>query len=190
MANRVLDVVNERQSDGIVTLIGHSAGGFVVWEAAQKFVDAGRQVRVVLLDTTFVPRTPRIGLNVWGPAPSDLSRLRTFTRACRSRRHGLRLMISSFRTGRPRADQRRYETFLLIMARALQRSELRKARFPALYLASENPTDLDAWKAVDPELEIRIVEGDHSTMLLRPNIDRVLIEVKEWIDRTIDPGRN
>jgi hypothetical protein len=34
------------------------------------------------------------------------------------------------------------------------------------------------------------VEGDHSTMLLRPNIDRVLIEVKEWIDRTIDPGRN
>jgi acyl-coenzyme A synthetase/AMP-(fatty) acid ligase/thioesterase domain-containing protein len=190
MANRVLDVVNERQSDGIVTLIGHSAGGFVVWEAAQKFVDAGRQVRVVLLDTTFVPRTPRIGLNVWGPAPSGLSRLRTFTRAYRSRRHGLRLMILSFRTGRPRADQRRYEAFQLIMARALQRSELRKARFPALYLAAENPTDLDAWKAVDPELEIRIVEGDHSTMLLRPNIDRVLIEVKEWIDRTIDPGRN
>ena len=198
MARRVLAAIDERQPSGTVTLVGQSSGGFVAWEVAQRLVDRGRDARVVLLDTGFVPSGVRLGLNIWRPPAPGMNRFRRFTRSCRSRVAGLKQRRIEFRPGPPRADKSRYFAFQLIMARASRRYEPASARFPVLFLEAtgNDPTDpnvhlpdLDRWKSLTSNLTILPVEGDHLTMVDAPNGQRMALLITEWIDTCADVGK-
>ena len=190
MAGRILAAVDDLQPSGVVTLLGYSAGGFVAWETAQRLVDAGRDVRVVMIDAIFTPRSISLGLNIWQPPPPGTPRLRRFTRACRSRFAGLKDRWREFRPGPPQADVLRYRALTHIMTRAVRRYEPAPSRFPVLFLAAEkrsdfrpsaDSSDLDRWRARADNMTIVSTAGDHLTMLDGPNAASVAAAITEWI---------
>lgn len=142
-ARRLVAVVTERQPDGDVTLIGHSAGGAVAYEAAARLQAAGRGVRVVLLDA-------RIGRDGHGERRLRRAALRGATRW---------LPASWF------PPERRMRGYYLIGGHAQQRYAPSATDVPTTLLAVSGSTAAAAWAAAGVPVETAQIGGDHLTML-------------------------
>jgi acyl-coenzyme A synthetase/AMP-(fatty) acid ligase/thioesterase domain-containing protein len=182
MANRVSVAANERQPTGTITLLGHSAGGFVAWEAAQQLAQRGRHVRVVMIDTHFVSKKINLRGTDWGPAPPGTGRMQRAMRAARLRTSSLKRRWWERHPGGPRADTLRYIAFKHVMVRALHRYRPTPAQFAVLYLAAGKHSNAGQWSGLAENLTITNIHGDHFTMLENPNVADVASAISRWID--------
>ena len=188
MAQRVVSAVDERQPTGTITLLGHSAGGFVAWEAAQQLAQRGRHVRVVMIDTHFVSKKINLRGTDWGPAPPGTGRMQRAMRSARLRASALKRRWWEQRPGPPRADTLRYIAFKHVLVRALHRYRPRPARFPILYLAAGKHSNAGQWSGLVENLTITNIAGDHFTMLENPNVADVALAITQWIDSPAGSG--
>ena len=173
--------------DGPVTLIGHSLGGVIAYEVAQRLSATGREVRLVMIDAVLDPAGLRVG--AVGPAtPSGRPRRGVLRRAARaavrSPRSLVRRLITGARVrvrvrwpGPPTGSTTRYEAFILIGGQAIRGYRPASPTFSVLHLHIASAAAARDW-AQTVDLTSAVVPGDHFTVLKPPNVALVAERVR------------
>lgn len=179
-ARRVVAAADELRPEGTVTLLGHSAGAAIAYEAAQQLLEAGRGVVVVLLDPAFSPDTAPMGptrRRRWWRLP-----LRALLRPPRSRDE-IRFRLYARWPGPPVNDPRRYRAFHLIGSHAAGCYRPAPARFPVLWIDAVD-SQVDAARSVEigsgGSIRRTSVSGDHISMLHPPHVAAVVAQLRQF----------
>jgi acyl-coenzyme A synthetase/AMP-(fatty) acid ligase/aryl carrier-like protein len=184
-ATRVAAEARELCPEGILGLMGHSAGAAVAFEAAQQLHDSGRTVAVALLDPAFsegpILSTASHRRPWWRRLPLRPGFLRNPPRSWDE----LRFRLYARWPGRPVNDPRRYRAFHLIGTHAASLYRLRAARFPVLWVSA---ADSDVGCAQSLEVEpggwIRrvTVPGDHLSIFDPPFVEALVEQLDEFLN--------
>lgn len=176
--------------EGILTLMGHSAGAVVALEAAQQLHDSGRPVVVALLDPALSdglvvePVSP--SRPWWRRPPLRPGPLRQLPRSWGE----LRFRLYARWPGRPVNDPRRYRAFHLIGTHAVSQYRPAAVRFPVLWISAAD-SDIGCAQSleVDPGGWIRrvTVPGDHLSIFRVPHVERLVAELGGFLD-IVMPG--
>jgi len=183
-AMRAVHEIEHRQPEGRLVVAGHSAAGAIAVEAARELARRGRAVHAVLLDTPAPApdgargrsRRERISAHLAGRTVPEV------LRATVRRAHAERIAVHP---GRPtRVTSVRYRAFTLITARALRRHRTVPVTFPVTLLHTAEMRHPDRWHGLAGELDLRLVEGDHLTMLQPPHATGLA----DQLAAVLDPG--
>lgn len=175
-----------------VVLAGHSAGGAIAFEAARHLAQAGRSVRLVLLDASLrAGRAADEGVRrtaiAAGNDPGMLERLRsrsiaaTASAAMGRARVGLEMRFP----GPPSVSTRRYDAFVRISTRAQRRYVPTLADVPTTLLFVDGSRAAGTWSPYIPDLEALRVDGDHGSMLLPPHVRDVATHVRDVLRQAV-----
>lgn len=185
MAQRVVATVQELQPVGVLRIVGYSAGGHLAWEASRRLEEMGRQVRLIVIDSSFARETERRGQvrieQRSNPSPK-LSLSERLRRYLRWRKSQFVRRYRRLHPGRPRVNELRYLAFLDIMVRALNYYEPQPVNFPVLYLASQERSDLESWNLLADDFTLQRMAGDHYSMLKAPHVAAVASAISEWMN--------
>ena len=188
-ATRVAAEARELRPEGILVLMGHSAGAAVAFDAAQQLHDSGRTVAVALLDPAFSEgpmRGPASHRRPWWRRLSlRLGLLRQPPRSWDE----LRFRLYARWPGRPVNDPRRYRAFHLIGTHAASLYRPLAARFPVLWVsAADSDVGCAQSMEVDPGGWIRrvTVPGGHLSIFGAPHVEELIEQLDGFLDTVMN----
>jgi hypothetical protein len=91
--------------------------------------------------------------------------------------------------GPPRSDRVRYRAFQQIQIAFNDAYDPAPSTFPATLVTVEGSDALHRCGELMPELDVRVIGGDHNTMLLPPHIDEIAEIVAAAADNRFASGR-
>jgi acyl-coenzyme A synthetase/AMP-(fatty) acid ligase/thioesterase domain-containing protein len=184
-AAHVADEIGARLGpDDPCVLLGYSGSGPVAYEAAQQMHTDGRRVHLILLDTAPSMRR-RSSAEAATPAARDEVETRpvgirsasakelpgAVLRSVRFRRRALRLKRLARDPGPPSFDADRYLAFKRIQGDAGRAYEPAPAQFATTLIHVEDNGDVvNRCQQLIPDLTVRVVGGNHKTMLVPPEV--------------------
>jgi thioesterase domain-containing protein len=192
MAAQYLAAMRQVQPHGPYLLGGYSGGGVVAYEMAQRLQADGEEVRFLGFLDTFCPVQPNrpkqpllrtvFGRPAWWPGfefAAKRAKLRWHTRLGQAVPHDLREFAL-------------YDNFSAAQAKYRPKPY---AGSVALWMADEMDPSF-AWIGADlgwapyvtGELEIHQIPGTHQTLVLEPNVQLVVAELRAALDRAASRG--
>ena len=154
--------------DGPILVIGHSYGGVVANDVARVLTSRGREVRLVLLDTSgsserrrfdpqyFVRRRIPRPLYVFRPLWSLLRRTDSFRRP---------------------GSLRRYTAFYVAGARQTARHPLAAFEGPTLLVRAASSVEHARWPSAD-DTQTVVVPGEHNSIVKPPDVAPVVLHAR------------
>jgi len=191
MAEHAREEVEARLGpDDPCLLVGYSASGTVAYETAQQMHAAGRPVHLMLLDA--VPGRPGNRSSYdRGVTVRSASRRELPAAVARSLQYRWELMpVLWFERvpGAPRHyNPARYRAFARILSRASRSYEPLPAAFPTTLVHIGKDDLVARAEALVPNLSLVMVDGDHFTMLLMPEVLNLAAVVAAWADAAALP---
>ena len=191
-ADRYAASILERHPGGPYFFVGHSLGGAFALELAQRLLESGYgPVAVTLLDSR--PTGSRHERAVVRNLPL-LRLLQTSDASSGSGLQSLMLLLASIERAVQRGDLPPGLDSLAVLQQLSAAECLvgREYGFPVLLLRAETglPSDVTndeddfGWNAhCRGAFDVRLVPGDHSTMLTPPNVSVVADRLEDWLDR-------
>jgi len=99
--------------------------------------------------------------------------------------HGVRQRWFERYPGKPRFDRDRYRGFRRIVGKAARAYDPAPAEFPATLVHVKDQELVARTELLIPGLTVRMVGGDHITMLELPEVMNLATEVTAWSDRAL-----
>jgi thioesterase domain-containing protein len=178
-------------------MVGYSASATVAYEAAQQMHAAGRRVHLLLLDGSPARRAGQWNEVIDRFEEPYRSKEVTIREASRSelpaavmrslayRWHAVRRLRFERYPGRPRFDRDRYRGFRRILGKASRAYEPARAAFPTTLIHVGDEDVVARTKLFISDLSVKVVGGDHVTMLELPEVANLAAEVAAWSDRAL-----
>lgn len=201
-ARRALVEIRRVQPHGPYRLMGHSFGGMVAYEVAQRLTAAGEQVAVLGLIDTFLPESAmdelaitgqfgrlveRQPTGVWArvyrtvvpvsePSLQGTSRARAFVRLARARTAGLIRY----------KGQQQFDTFFYQSVLAGKNYAAKPYAGRAVVVTGDgNPNDEAAWRRLlIGEMRNERVSGEHSALMREPHVAALASVLLQELDET------
>ena len=174
-ATSALAVLRETRPSGPVVLAGHSAGGVIAYEVAQRLRRDGRQVDVIVFDSLHrrlarqeAMATRTLPERLWARRPSALLR---GVRRRADRRAALRGL------GAPTGTPERYRAMYTLGRGAVARYTPLPATFPVVLYQATGSSAARVWQRLVPDLRVVDCDGDHLSMLEPPHVERLATDL-------------
>jgi thioesterase domain-containing protein len=202
-ARRALVEIRRVQPHGPYRLVGHSFGGMVAYELAQRLAAAGEEVAVLGLIDTFLPESAMDELaitgqfgrleergptTVWARAYRAIvpvseaslqgtTRSRAFVRLARARTAGL----IRYR------GQQQFDTFFYQSVLAGKNYAAKPYAGRAVVITGDgNPNDESAWRRLlTGDLRAEHVTGEHSALMREPHVAALASVLLQELEETV-----
>lgn len=167
------------------TVLGYSAGGPLSYELARRLRDTGRDVHLVLLDTTpWHPKTRRLLL----PDPARPPERDTLAARLRRLPQSLTRRWFLLRPGPPRHHRLRYDAFSLMLKRATAGYRPERVPFDAtLVHRADTRAFVGATAPLVGSLRSIEVDGDHFSMLHPPHHAPIVDAIRVVVEGDASP---
>ena len=194
LVDHYLQQVKNLEPMGPYFLIGHSFGGMVVYEMAQRLIETGKQVAcLILLDTVtpkkFWPASFWIG-NLWGRLRGHIARVTSnplknniayYRRRLIRRRHGLHEIPQDLKFGRDAAR--------MLLANEMLLKKWRPNFYPGkltLFCASDTKDLSTLWRHLVGELDYHRATGGHVNLIEPPYVSFLAEDISLCLAKSAD----